>query len=226
MNTEKDPILITFKVLRRAVGWLGITLPFVLSIGLCIINCCCIQDSISQYYYTRMGSYLTGTLCAVGLFLFAYKGYPGENDNKWCNFAAVCAFGVAFIPMNLYPKDISCPDCIVFFSQGLDGFRVMHFISAALFFTILAYISYFIFTKSNKSIEEQGKKKLARNRVYKTCGIIISICILILLVYNIVCKVKTDFKINTLTFWMETFMLWAFGTSWLVKGEGIKILND
>jgi len=226
MNTETNPILITFKVLRRAVGWLGITLPIVLSIGLYCINCCCIQDSISQYYYTRMGCYLTGTLCAVGLFLFAYKGYPGENDNKWCNFAAVCAFGVAFIPMKLTKDDESCSDCIVFFSQGLDCFRVMHYISAALFFITLAYLSYFKFTKSKNEVVRKGEKKYSRNILYRTCGIIIFLCILVLFAYLIMGKVKPCFKINTLTFWMETIMLLAFGTSWLVKGEGIKFLND
>jgi hypothetical protein len=226
MNKETNPILITFKLLRRAVGWLGITLPIVLSIGLYCINCCCIQDSISQYYYTRMGAYLTGTLCAVGLFLFAYKGYPEENDGKWCNFAAICAFGVAFIPMKLLPGDVPDTNCIVFFSQGLDCFRIMHFISAGLLFFTLGYLSLFKFTKTNKDKIKKEDKKYSRNIVYRTCGIIIFVCLLILMIYLSICHFKTDFKINTLTFWMETVMLLAFGTSWLVKGEGIKILND
>jgi hypothetical protein len=230
MSEEQNPMVITFIGLRRAVGWLGIVLPFVLAIGLMIMNSCSIQDSISQYYYTRMGSYLIGTLCAVGLFLFAYKGYPGENDGKWCNFAAICAFGIAFIPMQLNSTDNCVSNsCIVFFTNGKDWWRVFHFIFAALFFATTAYLSYFKFTKTTEGHEiKKGEKKYSRNLIYRICGVIIIVCILILLVYNIMVWSKTDFHICMLTFFMESVsvMLIAFGTSWLVKGEGIKYFND
>jgi hypothetical protein len=223
---DNNPILITFTALRRAVGWLGIALPFVLSIGLYIMNGCSIQDSISQYYYTHMGSYLTGTLCAVGLFLFAYKGYRGENDGTFCNIAAAAAIGVAFIPMQLDREQVSNPECIVFFSEGHAWFRFMHFVSASLFFLTLAYISYFKFTKSDKPESELGKQKRHRNRLYRICGITIVSSLVILAAYNITRKFMPDFEINTLTFFMESIMLIAFGAAWLVKGEGIKYLND
>lgn len=226
MQKETNPILITFKELRRAVGWLGILLPLVLAIGLFIMNSCSIQDSISQYYYTRMGSYLTGTLCAVGLFLFAYKGYPGENDGILCKFAAACALGVAFIPMQLDRNDVCCPDCIVFFTNGHAWFRFMHFVSAGLFFITLAYISYSKFTKTNKGKIKKGEKKHTRNRLYRICGITIFSGILVLAVYNITRKYAPGFEINKLTFFTESVMLIAFGAAWLVKGEGIKYLND
>jgi hypothetical protein len=221
-----NPVVVTFKELRRAVGWLGILLPFVLSIGLYALNGCGIQDSISQYYYTRMGSYLTGTLCAVGLFLFAYKGYPGENDGKWCNFAAVCALGVAFIPMQLNAEDVCCPQCIVHFTLGDAWWRCLHFVSAALFFGTLAFMAYARFTKSDKEIVK-GSRKHSRNRLYKLCGLTIFLCILALAIYNFgVRKLLPDVKITNLTFFLETVMLIAFGTAWLVKGEGVKYLND
>ncbi len=226
MNESNDPILITFKELRQAVGWLGILLPFVLSIGLLIMNCCSIQDSISQYYYTRMGSYLTGTLCAVGLFLFAYKGYPGDSDGRWCNFAAICALGVAFIPMQLNPADVDCSNCIVYFTNGTPWWRVFHFISAALFFITLAYISLCKFTKSNKDSKDRSRRKHSRNLLYRICGITIFSCILVLAVYHIIGMIKPEYKVNRLTFFMESIMLFAFGTAWLVKGEGLSFLND
>jgi hypothetical protein len=227
MKKRTDPILITFITLRRAVGLLGIFLPVVLVVGLMLINCCPVQDSISQFYYTRMGSYLTGTLCAVGLFLFAYQGYPGENDGKWCNFAAVCAFGVAFIPMPLSPGDpCLCDKCIVFFSDGRPWWRIFHFISAALLFGTMAYLSYSKFTKSNLDKKDLEPKKKARNVIYRICGIIIFACIIILAGYNLMAYLDKSFHICVLTFIMESIMLIAFGFSWLVKGEGIPLLND
>ena len=56
-------------------------------------------------------------------------------------------------------------------------------------------------------------------------GITIFSSILILGVYNII-RCITGFKINTLTFFMESVLLIAFSMAWLVKGEGIKYLND
>lgn len=222
-----DPRIITFNELRRIVGWLGILLPFVLSIMLIILASCSIQDSISQYYYTRMGSYLTGTLCAVGLFLFAYKGYPGENDGKYCNFAAVCAFGVAFIPMQLNPEDVPCPNCIVFFTKGEYWWRYFHYVFAVLLFLTMAFICYFKFTKTCPGEKvEKSTKKYTRNMLYRICGITIFISILFLAIYKILVSINHDLKINTLTFFLESIMLIAFGTAWLVKGEGVGFLND
>lgn len=223
MNT--DPRIITFKELRQAIGWLGILLPFVLAILLYAFTSCSIQDSISQYYYTRMGSYLTGTLCAVGLFMLAYKGYPGENDRLFCNFAGLCAFGVAFIPMQLNAGDVPCPDCIVFFTQGDHWWRMFHFVSAGLLFLTMAYMSYFRFTLSSAETVK-GTKKYTRNTIYKLCGIIIFTCILLMLLYSILQHINPSVKVNGLTFFMESIMLVAFGTSWLVKGEGVSFLND
>lgn len=216
----------TFIELRQAVGWLGILLPFVLAISLFILASCPIQNSISQYYYTQVGSYLTGTLCAVGLFLFEYKGYPGESDSKLCNFAAICAFGVAFIPMQLNIENVPCPECIVFFTKGNYWWRAFHFISAALLFLTMAYMSYFKFTLSYKEKINRGEKKYYRNMVYRICGATIFLCIIALLGYNIIKHFKPGFTINTLTFYLEAVMLIAFGTAWLVKGNGVKYLND
>lgn len=222
-----DPRIITFNELRRAVGWLGILLPFVLAIMLFALTSCSIQDSISQYYYTRMGSYLTGTLCAVGLFLFAYKGYPGETDGLLCNFAAVCALGVAFVPMQLNPGDVPCPDCIVFFTKGEHLWRYFHYVFAVLLFLDMAYLCYFKFTLTTPGeTVANTTKKHTRNQLYKICGIIIFSCILLLAIYKIIASINHDLKIYTLTFFLESIMLIAFGTAWLVKGEGVGFLND
>lgn len=225
MNT--DPRIITFNELRRIVGWLGILLPFVLSIMLFVLASCAIQDSISQYYYTRMGSYLTGTLCAVGLFLFAYKGYPGESDGLYCNFAAVCALGVAFIPMQLNPTDVPCADCIVFFTKGEHLWRYLHYVFAVLLFLTMAYLCYFKFTLTTPGeAVTKSSKKFTRNQLYRICGITIFLSIILLAAYKVAVMINHDLKVNSLTFFLESIMLIAFGTAWLVKGEGVGFLND
>jgi len=38
-----------------------------------------IQDSISSYYYTDMRDVLVGSLCAIGVFLWSYRGYDDPD---------------------------------------------------------------------------------------------------------------------------------------------------
>ena len=67
--------IFTYRRIRRAIGYLGISLPILL-VGLSLISFfeTSVQYSISDYYYTNLREVFTGTLCAVGLFLICYKG--------------------------------------------------------------------------------------------------------------------------------------------------------
>ena len=98
-----DNELFTYRRIRKSIGLLGVLLPIVL---LCfsLINFfnTQIQPSISHYYYTNLRDIFTGTLYAVGLFLFLYKGHTNKsflkNDNLLTNIAGVMATGVALVP--------------------------------------------------------------------------------------------------------------------------------
>jgi hypothetical protein len=78
----KNNLVISELVLRRLIGWLGISLPLVLTTGNWIFARTSPPGSISGYYYTDMRSIFVGGLCALGAFLLAYRGrekpeYPG-----------------------------------------------------------------------------------------------------------------------------------------------------
>lgn len=99
MKSESvDPQLISYLTLRKAVGILGIIFPIVLIVG-SVICCGCseVQSSISAYYHTGMRNLFVGLLCAIGLFLFAYRGYDSA-DAITGNIACLFALGVAFFP--------------------------------------------------------------------------------------------------------------------------------
>lgn len=103
MNTENN--ILTFRRIRRAIGYLGIGLPVVLLIlSLIPFFQTRVQASISHYYYTNLRELFTGVLCAVGLFLIRYKGTKNpkfwKNDGLLTNIAGYMAFGVAFFPTN------------------------------------------------------------------------------------------------------------------------------
>jgi len=64
----------SYLALRKAVGWIGMLLPFVLMCGVSLIFKSDIKlQNISMYYYTGMRDVFVGALCAIGLFLFFYK---------------------------------------------------------------------------------------------------------------------------------------------------------
>src|SRR6266699_115645 len=71
-----DPRIISYQTLRRAVGFIGVGLPFVLALGdILIFHGDGVRRSVSSYYHTPMRGVLVGALWAIGVFLFAYKGY-------------------------------------------------------------------------------------------------------------------------------------------------------
>jgi hypothetical protein len=218
LNQKNDKYELSFLQIRRAVGILGIALPVVLSLGTWWIGSCPhLKDSISDYYYTIMGTEQVGILCAVALFLFSYKGFD-KRDKISSSIAGLGALGVAFFPDNDgAPRAKSCPYCNILqrdFSHWRDN---VHSVSAVLFFIMLAYMALFLFTKWDT---KKGKtaEKVWRNGVYKICGIVILATLVLMggVRINLFDSAKSPYHP---LFWLESLGLWAFGISWLVKGE-------
>jgi hypothetical protein len=114
----------SYMTLRKAVGWIGLLLPFVLMFGgFFIFKGKFVESSISYYYHTDMRDVFVGALCAVALFLFFYSGYDKWDD--WAgNQGGLFALGVAW-----FPTTKSGPG---------DWAGQVHLICALLFFIILA----------------------------------------------------------------------------------------
>lgn len=215
----EDPRLISFLTLRKTIGWLGILLPAAMLVGnFLFAHCYYIQDSNSHYYYTITGNLFVGILCAVAMFLLAYKGYPDDiKDNIATTIAGLFALGIAFFPTN----DTSATSCAIFHLPNSDIRSIIHLVCAASFFIILAYISLFLFTKS-KGIKTERKKM--RNIVYIVCGIFILVFIALIAIYMNCATTSNSLSKYKPVFWLEWFALIAFGASWLIKGE--LILKD
>lgn len=198
-------MVISYLGLRKAVGVLGIVFPVILVMGSLILGKDnAFQESISLYYHTHMRDVFVGLLCAVAFFLFAYTGYTWV-DNLAGDLAAVFALGVAF-----------CPTA----ENSIVG--IIHLVSAVLFFLTLIYFSLFLFTKSKPN---PTAKKEQRNVVFKVCGYIMLCCVILLLVFFLISnEMKIKLEKVYIVFLLETIALWAFGVSWLVKGE--LILKD
>jgi hypothetical protein len=214
-NDPNQPLIISYLTLRKAVGILGFMLPIVLVIGNMILSeCKDVQNSISDYFYTKMGYVMVGTLCAVSLFMFCYKGYE-LKDTIASRVACVFALGVAFFPTTGPDKSTICN-----FLQRNSEHWVSNFhnIFAALFFITLAYFCLVLFVKTSG---HPTKRKKERNVVYKVCGYIILACIVFLLLYFKIDKFQEMLKDYKPVLVLEALALWAFGISWLTKGEFI-----
>lgn len=185
--------------LRKAVGWIGILLPFVLVLGhLIIFNGGSVLDNMSVYYHTGMRDVFVGALCAIALFLFFYKGYD-RWDNYSADLAGVFALGIAFFPT---------------VKEGpWDWIAWVHFVSAACFLVILALISLFLFTRGDK---EPTRMKMKRNLVYRACGIIMLAALASIEIFFLFFNgIDSDSRFVLIA---ETVTLMAFGISWLTKG--------
>lgn len=207
-NEDHDPYLISHMTLRKLLGSLGFLMPFILVIGVIVLKeDTILRPSISDYYYSGMRDVFVSILAAFGLFLFTYRGYESpklwKKDNLFTNAAGVCAILVA-----LFPTDqAACPwTCKI------------HFGAAVAFFAILSYISLVLFTRSNKDPEDRDWRKVTRNRIYRVCGATMIVCLVILAYYFL--ADPSGWPENTV-FIFEALALWAFGISWLVKGEAV-----
>lgn len=214
-DDPQQDLLISYLSLRKAIGILGVLLPFILVIGVFTLSeCKTIRPTISDYYYTGMGHVFVAILCAVGLFLFTYKGYE-IKDMIASKLACVFALAVSFFPT--YGPDPSNL-CNFLHRNSTQTVSTVHDISAASLFITFAYFCLFLFVKTSGNPTPQ---KIKRNKIYRVCGYTILASILMVLLYSTVKPVTSALSSYKPIFIFETIALWAFGFSWLTKGEFI-----
>lgn len=197
--------------LRKAVGIIGMALPFVLLVGMVVINMTFenvsaleyhYPESISHYYYSILRGVFVGAMCAVGLFMFYYAGYT-KLDNRNGNIAGLAAVTVAWFPTSSSGSEMA-------------WYSVIHYLAAVLFFGCLAFFCIKLFTKTSKE-NKPTPRKLFRNRIYRTCGWLMIVCMICMGVYSFVIE-KYVMHIHYFTWTGEAIALLLFGFSWLIKG--------
>lgn len=211
-NQQHEPELISYNHLRKIIGILGISFPFVMIIGtVCITGCNEIQSSISIYYHTAMRNIFVGFLCAIAIFLYTYKGYE-QVDNIVATLAGLFALGLAFIPTSAEEPLTSCiPNR---FDHPVIG--AIHYVCAGGFLLSLAFFSLYLFRKKDKHKATTAEKD-SRNRLYFVMGVIMLVCMALIVVYLL--TGPPALKKFRPVFWLETVALTCFGISWFIKGR-------
>lgn len=193
--------MVNVKKLRCFIGCLALLLPWFGALLLWQI-----PPSISSTYYTyEAGPVFMIILGAASILLMFYDGYDKTDDIL--NTIA----GILGILICLFPCNHDTLQYVGTFKTPVVISMWIHNISAVVFFVMLAYISFFQFTKSNG---EMTKQKKIRNIIYRVCagGMLGSFLILLF----------PEFYIQT---WLvEAIALFFFGISWLTKAEAFKWL--
>jgi hypothetical protein len=216
INIE-DYDIFTYRRIRRAIGYLGISLPvFLVGFSLISFFQTSVQPSISHYYYTNLREIFTGTLCAVGLFLIRYKGHDNpsvwKNDNLLTNIAGILALGVALFPTN--PENLKDKIyTLIPYPEKWLGW--LHYSFAALLFLIFALLAINVFTIGQEKETRAPKSILNENNIYRVCGYLI----ILFVVLVPISEALKLFRYSTLVF--EALSLFAFGIAWLVKGRAL-----
>ncbi len=204
-----NTLVMSYLGIRRAIGISGLLLPIVLGpVGLLFgIE---IQDNLSSYYHTPLRDVFVGTLCAIGIFLFCYRGYD-RVENWTANLGCVSALGVA-----LFPLDFNSDPLV---QKSITGY--LHTVSGGLFFLTLAFYSLYHFPRDSRREHEPHLRE--RDFVYRTSGLVIlgSMFAMGGYLFLLPDDWKQSFNDYNFLFWMEWIAVWSFASAWLAKGRTI-----
>ena len=219
VTVSKNPAVLSYSMMRRAVGLIALLMPFALAFGSILFSVMgpmhalphpILQRSISDYYYTSMRDYYVGSLCAIAAFLACSRGYELVDEIAGY-LAGALTLGVAlFPPVN--PRS-------AMYTRFQVEIGFIHTGFAALMFLVLAYFCIFLFRRSSPETPLTRRKR-HRNRIYGVCGATMILCIIAMVTLTLKAVAQARHP-SHLLFWFESLALAAFGIAWLTKGEGI-----
>lgn len=191
--------------LRLALGWLGMSLAWIVCILCAIFGCVpgghLFPDSISAtYYYTPTITPFMIILGSSGILLMCYKGYT------WVDDLINTLTGIFALNICLFPCFNGGYGNVGTFQLPVEISGWIHNISAALFFILLAYNVLFLFTKSSG---EKTRNKKIRNIIYYICGSGMLVTLLGLFIFHG----------HAVTWWVEAIALMFFGIAFLTKAD-------
>ena len=204
--------------LRKILGWLGVALPWIVAALYMIFetNSIVLPHSISATYHVL--SCITPfmiILGSAGILLICYDGYD-KQDSIICTLAGIFGLCICIFPCSTYPNNVDLdPNMLIGTFQlpaVVSGW--IHNITAIIFFGLLAYNSFFLFTKSSGEMTPEKRK---RNIIFKACGIGMIASFILLIPLSLL-------KIAAAIWIIEAIALMFFGISWLTKSQCYKWL--
>lgn len=239
MKPSQHNEVFDYRTIRRLIGLLAILLPCVL-VAIALLMRFPIMPSISEFFYTPAREVLVGTIGAISIFLFCYNGHARDEDRAKTNWrerwvtdrrlslaAALGALGVAFFPVKSQFSAGLSPDPMFVQILGVWGASNLHKASALAFFAALTWFCLDNFRRSPEVNVSTTRQRA--NRIYATCGYIILVCTLGLVVLGLAAgrnESLTQSADNLFVILiLEAIALFAFATAWIVKGKTMEWLR-
>ncbi|KPA20177.1 hypothetical protein shim_36750 [Shimia sp. SK013] len=217
----------------------------------------CMRDSISHFYYDPfLGTMFAGILFFIGGFMIALTG-ENRLEKYGSSLAGIGAFALALFPtsgdgcehlndfsarpfahMTRPAAENASAGYIVAPYDGGAYFAVtssaehLHMYGAGVVFVFLGLYCYFVLARVIDARHKVGGELIAtkrnRNRLYKTCGVVILLCVATLGAKSPLLSDAALLWWNrlNLTFYVEALALLAFAVAWFAKGRRFTRLND
>jgi hypothetical protein len=219
----------SYLAVRSAIGVVGVALPIALMVaeGMFTTGGLRPQSSLSAYYHTTMEDLFVAGLSFVGLLLLLYvSGQRRTIDFAASTIAGLALLGVVFFPINrdlsrpgvtdqhpcgphTVPEPTSCSPTESTF--GEHQVAIVHTVCATVFLLSLAAIS---FTWAYSVRRGRHPRSWW---VHAVCGSAILVALLWAIAGSQLGPVSCLYA-------GEVVSVWAFGLSWLIKGEGLRTL--
>lgn len=211
---------------RRSIGILGFILPIAVVLGGCFLGVE-VQPSLSHYYHTEANGIFVFVFAALGLFVYAYRGYNSlERSAGFVVLVTSFMIGM-FSPLSeevskelSWNGDGAIPEMIV------DGH--IHFVGTVLFFLIFWFFTWsFSEPRGDRmkryfdctGLSELPDNKKKRNLVYKCCFWIMAVLGAIAVVAAVI-----EGDVWYVVLICEWGIMWTFSLAWFTKGQ--LILRD
>ena len=202
----------SFMIMRIGSGLLALVLPLLLvGIGWWLDDDPVPLGSLSEYYYSGAREVFVGVLCALAVFLLAYKVIELSLENILSMLAAALVVVVVAFPTGT-PRRIS--DLTPLQEELGESFvETVHFLAAAAFIGALAVISFFFGVREARRAQSGMLSPAFWRRWHFGCALAIVVAIVWILV-----TLRAEWAPDNSLFYGEVVAVWAFAASWLTKG--------
>lgn len=180
------------------IAGFGLLLPILLTLPDLVRPPHEFRGALSEYYYSSTRDVFVGGLCAIGLFLVAYRIFDTGAENRTSTIAGISVGLVALFPMKPPSPDattLSLAERIVGSAAVVEW---IHFSGAAVFISGLALMSYAF------SLEPEAGRRATLQRFCGGTGVS-----------------WLEWKFALLV--GETVSVWAFSVSWFERYFGARI---
>jgi hypothetical protein len=220
----------SYLLLRVAIGFIGVGLPFLLLGGdlFFLKGTPRARGSLSAYYYSGMRDVFVGILFATAIFLITYKVVEYTLDNALSMLAGIAAMAVALFPTSRPKGDGGLtPPPLTPLQEALGERAVgtVHGVSAVLFILSLAVISFFFGVREGRRTQRRNGRRAKMSptfwrRFHWACASVVVLAVVFVAASKLLGWFE-DYSVLV----GEAVAVFAFGLSWLMKGLELDILR-